>query len=161
MSPEYQSTLSTLRSLVELAQSPAETIGQVLRIIHDHLPKYQWVGVYLLHGDSLYLGPYVGAATEHAHIPVGKGVCGTAVLHERNQIVEDVSKLSNYLACSAAVRSEIVVLIWQGEKILGQIDADSDTVGAFTTEDERFLQQVADLLAPVVAKMSHKPLNEE
>ncbi|MEI6501328.1 MAG: GAF domain-containing protein [Armatimonadota bacterium] len=157
MGPEYQSALGSIRSIVAVAQAAPEMIEQVLRVIHAHLPKYQWVGIYLLHGETLDLGPHVGAATAHTRIPVGTGVCGTAVLHERNQIVEDVSKLSNYLACSATVRAEIVVLIWQGEKILGQIDADSDTVGAFTAEDERFLQQVAELLAPALA---HKPADE-
>ena len=78
MSPEYQSALGTIRSVVGVPQSPAESIGQVMRIIHTHLPKYEWVGVYLLHGQNLDLGPYVGAATAHTRIPVGTGVCAVA-----------------------------------------------------------------------------------
>jgi L-methionine (R)-S-oxide reductase len=160
MTPGYQSALDTIRSLTAVPQSPTETFGQVLRVIHDRLPKYQWVGVYVLHGENLDLGPYVGAATEHTRIPVGRGVCGAAVLHERNQLVEDVSTQSNYLSCSPTVRAEIVVLVWQGAKLLGLIDADSDAVGAFTAEDERFLQQVAELLAPTLTKLLHKPSDE-
>lgn len=161
MSPEYQAVLGSLRSLVEVAQSPTETLGQVMRLIHDRLPHYQWVGLYLLQGQNLHLGPYAGASTEHKLIPVGTGVCGTAVLQEKNQRIEDVHELTNYLACSASCRAEIVVLIWKGSKIVGQIDADSDTVGAFTAADERFLTQVAELLAPLVAKLVAQPLYEE
>lgn len=157
MSPEYRMVLDTIRSVVEVAQPPSETVAQVLHIVRDRLPKYEWVGVYLLHGDQLDLGPFVGADTEHKRIPVGTGVCGTAVLQRHNQIVEDVTELTNYLACSASVRSEIVVLIWHGDTILGQIDADCDQVGAFTAEDERFLQQVAELLTPAVAKLQGLP----
>lgn len=153
MSPEYLSVLETIRSVVDIPQPPGEVAEQVLRIIHDRLPRYGWIGLYLLHGDQLDLGPFVGADTPHKRIPVGTGVCGTAVLQRHNQLVEDVRALANYLSCSASVRSEIVVLIWQGDQILGQIDADSDEVGAFNPEDERFLTQVAELLAPAAAKL--------
>lgn len=153
MTPEYLTVLETIRTLVTLEQAPTETVAQVLRIIRDRLPKYEWVGIYLLHGDQLDLGPFVGADTEHKRIPVGTGVCGSAVLQRRNEVIADVRQLTNYLSCSASVRSEIVVLIWRDEKILGEIDADCDEVGAFTAEDERFLQQVAELLAPAVAKL--------
>ena len=70
----------------------------------------------------------------------------------RNQVITDVRELSNYLACSAAVRSEIVVLIWDGDRLLGQIDADGDEVGAFAEADEAFLEAVAELIAPVVVQ---------
>ncbi|MHB8994465.1 MAG: GAF domain-containing protein [Armatimonadota bacterium] len=152
MTAEYQSALASIRAIVEVPQSATETVAQTMRAIRDHLPRYEWVGVYVLHGENLDLGPFVGADTDHQRIPVGTGVCGTAVLQRRNQLVEDVRKLNNYLACSPTVRSEIVVLIWDGDKILGQIDADSDETGAFTADDEKFLTQVAELLAPSVAK---------
>jgi GAF domain-containing protein len=152
MTAEYQSALASIRAIVEVPQSPAETIAQTMGTIRHHLPKYEWVGVYVLHGEYLVLGPFVGAGTDHQRIPVGTGVCGTAVLQRHNQVVDDVSKLTNYLSCSPTVRSEIVVLIWDGETILGQIDADSDDAGAFTAEDEEFLTQVAELLAPAVAQ---------
>ena len=153
MSPEYLDALSTVRRVAEIAQAPRETVAQVLRLIHRMLPKYEWVGVYLLHGEALDLGPFVGADTVHKRIPVGKGVCGSAVLQRRNRVVEDVTQEANYLACAEEVRSEIVVLIWQGDKILGQIDADCSQVGGFTADDERFLQRVAELLAPAAAKL--------
>jgi len=121
-----------------------------MQLIADQLPYYNWVGVYLLQGDVLVLGPYVGAATEHTIIPVGQGVCGTAVATDTNQVVVDVRLRENYLACSLETRSEIVVLIRDPEsgQILGQIDADGHAVGAFDASDEALLEAVAERLAP-------------
>ena len=111
------------------------------------LPGYDWAGIYVLHGQMLVLDAYVGASTDHTHIPVGRGVCGTAVAENRNVVVSDVRELENYLVCSLETRSEIVVLIRDGERILGQIDVDGHEVGRFLAEDEKLLQELATLLA--------------
>lgn len=115
-------------------------------------PKYSWVGVYLLNPQEnvLWLHNYLGEGTEHARIPVGEGVCGTAVTERRNQNVPDVTKISNYLACSPRVKSELVVLIRAGEEILGQFDIDSHQTAAFAGADESEVQAVADKLAEVL-----------
>ncbi len=113
----------------------------------DQLPDYNWSGVYRLEGDTLVLDAYVGAPTDHTHIPVGRGVCGTAVAEDRNQVIEDVRTLDNYLACSTQTRSEIVVLIRRGTEILGQIDIDGHRVGAFDASDEALLESLAEHLA--------------
>lgn len=111
------------------------------------LPDYEWCGIYALHGDVLRLDAYVGAFTDHTEIPVGRGVCGTAVAENRNQVIADVRALDNYLACSLQTRSEIVVLIRNGDTILGQIDIDGHVVGTFDQNDEAFLEELAHLLA--------------
>ncbi len=112
------------------------------------LPNYNWCGVYILDGNQLVLDAYIGAATDHVRIPIGRGVCGTAVAENANQIVEDVSKLENYLACSLTTKSEIVVLIRDASgEILGQIDIDGHAVGAFDESDEEFLESGGKLLA--------------
>jgi len=109
---------------------------------------YDWVGVYALHDHELLLDEFVGEPTAHTRIPVGRGVCGTAVAENRNIVVEDVRELENYIACSLDVRSEIVVLIRNQEgRVLGQIDADGHRVGAFDETDEDALAQIADFLA--------------
>ena len=149
---DFEPTLAAVRDLVAADSAPAARLQTVVALIHDRHPYYEWLGLYLLRGDMLELGPYVGAPTEHTRIPVGVGVCGTAVAERQNQIVVDVRELSNYLACSAAARSEIVVLIWDGDRLLGQIDADGDEVGAFAEADEAFLEAVAELIAPVVVQ---------
>ncbi len=113
----------------------------------DTLPGYDWSGIYRLEGDTLHLDAYVGAATDHTEIPVGRGVCGTAVAEDANQVIDDVRELSNYLSCSTFTRSEIVVLIRDGDKVLGQIDIDGHTVGQFDASDETMLEAMAGILA--------------
>ena len=119
----------------------------------DALPGYDWSGIYRLEGDTLLLDAYVGAHTDHTEIPVGRGVCGTAVANNANQVIADVRELTNYLSCSAQTRSEIVVLIRVGNQILGQIDIDGHAVGSVLVEekakatDEAFLNRLAQLLA--------------
>ena len=130
----------------------ANETGPALRLkamtLLDGLPGYHWSGIYRLEGDTLVLDEYVGASTDHTHIPVGLGVCGTAVAENRNQVIEDVRQLDNYLACSLETRSEIVVLIHDGEgNILGQIDIDGHDVGAFDASDEDLLERIAVELA--------------
>lgn len=113
--------------------------------------RFDWVGVYLLKDDELWLHNYVGEPTEHAKIPVGTGICGRAVEERTNLNVPDVSKEENYLACSPDVQSELVILIRAGDDIFGQIDLDSETKAAFTEEDEIALIGVADKLAEQLA----------
>lgn len=127
-----------------------QVLRDAVRLIKDMRPEYNWAGVYLLEGDTLVLHNYIGPPTEHTRIPVGRGVCGAAVLEGSNQIVGDVTARDNYLACSLETRSEIVVLIRRGDLILGQIDIDSDRENAFDDRDERLLTLVADRLATII-----------
>jgi L-methionine (R)-S-oxide reductase len=107
--------------------------------------SFHWTGVYLLQDDVLKLGPYIGEPTDHTTIPVGRGVCGTAVAEGRTQNIPDVSALTNYLSCSAKTRSELVVLIREpgSGRILGQIDIDSHVAAAFGAREEAEVDAVA------------------
>ena len=133
--------------LVNSAAARDEVLRAAVALLKAERPHYNWVGIYLLEGDTLVLHNYIGKPTDHTHIPVGRGVCGTAVSERANQIVDDVTALDNYLACSLETRAEIVVLIRRGDEIFGQIDIDSDTAAAFTAEDETLLDRVAATLA--------------
>jgi L-methionine (R)-S-oxide reductase len=108
---------------------------------------YTSVYLYMLHGNELVLEAFAGRKTDHTRIPVGVGVCGTAVATREDQNVPDVRAVENYLACNTWTRSELVVLIRRGELILGQIDIDSDEAAPFTPEEESAVKQVADALA--------------
>jgi GAF domain-containing protein len=107
-------------------------------------PPYTSVYLYMLHGDELVLEAFSGRDTEHTRIPVGTGVCGTAVATGTDQNVPDVRAVQNYLACNTWTRSELVVLIRRGDKILGQIDVDSDQADPFTPEEEAEVRRVAE-----------------
>jgi GAF domain-containing protein len=108
---------------------------------------YTSVYLYMLHGQELVLEAHAGRDTEHTRIAVGQGVCGTAVSTGQDQNVPDVRAISNYIACNAWTRSELVVLIRRGTSILGQIDVDSDVSDPFTAEEEAEVRKVADALA--------------
>ena len=110
-------------------------------------PPYTSVYLYMLHGDELVLEAFAGRQTEHTRIPVGIGVCGTAVAKGQDQNVPDVRAIQNYLACNVWTRSELVVLIRRGALILGQIDVDSDVPDPFSPAEEAAVRQVADALA--------------
>jgi L-methionine (R)-S-oxide reductase len=110
-------------------------------------PPYTSVYLYMLHGNELVLEAHAGRNTDHTRIPVGVGVCGTAVALGKDQNVPDVRAVENYLACNSWTRSELVVLIRRGSLILGQIDIDSDVPDPFTPGEEAAVKQVADALA--------------
>jgi len=150
MQERFVSTVRDIREVATADAPPSDRLQHAMELIHQDHPHYEWVGVYILRDVALELGAFVGAPTEHTRIPIGRGVCGTAAATRANQIIEDVRKLDNYLACSATVRSEIVVLVWDREEIIGGIDADCDETGAFTAADEKFLTVVAAILAPLV-----------
>jgi L-methionine (R)-S-oxide reductase len=108
---------------------------------------YTSVYAYMLHGDELALEAYAGRETEHTRIPVGRGVCGTAVATKQDQNVPDVGAVGNYLACNSFTKSELVVLIRRGDVILGQLDIDSDVPAGFGAEEEAEVKEIADALA--------------
>jgi L-methionine (R)-S-oxide reductase len=151
---------SKLRAEVEaLVASDApddEVLEDVVRLVHEAHPRWDWSGIYLLVDGTLVVGPFAGLEEppEHSRIEVGDGVCGTAVAQDRNQLVDDVRELDNYLACSLSTRSELVVLIREDGRIVGQFDIDSDERGAFTQEDEALLEELATVVAPRVASLA-------
>jgi len=110
-------------------------------------PPYTSVYAYMLHGNELVLEAFAGRETEHTRIPVGKGVCGTAVAEKRDQNVSDVTAVGNYLACNVFTKSELVVLIRRGDHILGQIDIDSDVPNGFGEREHADVKEIADALA--------------
>ena len=130
-----------------------EVLNEVVRRVHEAHPSWDWSGIYLLVGDTLVLGPRTAPA-DHSLIGIGEGVCGTAVSEDRNQIVEDVREVENYLACSIHTRSELVVLIRDAGKVVGEFDIDSDTVGAFTQVDEAMLEEMAAMISGRVASLA-------
>lgn len=137
-----------LETMHEQGASLDSLLDAAVHGLHESDPRFHWTGVYELFPDNvLRLGPFVGAPTDHVFIGVGQGVCGTAVAERRNMNIPDVRNLSNYLACSASTRSELVVLIRSGEHIHAQIDIDSDQVAAFDDVSMAGVQQVADWLA--------------
>lgn len=133
------------------ALSRDEKLLAVCQLLNENIAYYNWVGFYFANHETqtLHLGPYIGAETDHTVIPFGKGICGQVAVSNDNFVVPDVAAQDNYIACSFTVKSEIVVPLFVDGKNIGQIDIDSHVIDPFTAEDERFLeflnQQIAKL----------------
>jgi GAF domain-containing protein len=128
----------------------AGDLQAVVDLLHDRVEHYSWVGIYLVEGDDLVLGPWKGPqATEHVRIPVGQGVCGAAAATGETEVVDDVNADPRYLACFPSTRSEIVVPIARDGRVVGEIDIDSDRPAAFGDADRDLLERVAALIAPL------------
>lgn len=146
-----QSAVSICQQIDEMREQGRpldEILAAAVAGVHHANPKFHWTGIYELYPDQiLRLGPFIGAPTNHVFICSGQGVCGSAVAQKRNMNIPDVTKATNYLACSQETRSELVILIRRGDHIFGQIDIDSHDYAAFDEEAEILVTQVADCLA--------------
>lgn len=120
---------------------------EVVKILDQNIPYYNWTGFYFMKDGELVIGPYIGRPTEHVRIKVGQGICGRAVAEQNSIIVDDVNKEENYLACSLETKSEIVVPIWLDDEIIGEIDIDSDERAAFDDEDRKFLEEISGIIS--------------
>lgn len=139
-----------LRDTALRGASRAALLTRAAELIREAGAPYTSVYLYMLHGDELHLEGWSGRDTEHTSIPVGKGVCGTAVATGLDQNVGDVTAIGNYIACNLYTRSELVVLIRRGEEILGQIDVDSDHINPFTPDEVAAVRRVADAMGTLL-----------
>ena len=142
--------LNVVRAAIAEAAGPEAAAQRVVDLLHDRFPPYDWVGIYWVEGSDLVLGPWTGPqATEHTRIPIGTGVCGAAAESGRTEIVGDVSADPRYLACFASTKSEIVVPIFDGGEVIGEIDIDGSDLDAFDSTDALFLEEIAAFLVPL------------
>jgi L-methionine (R)-S-oxide reductase len=148
MTAEHERALDDIERLTADAEAD-EILRSVVDLLAGRFEHYSWVGIYLVEGDELVLGPWRGPeATEHVRIPVGEGICGAAAATGKTEVVDDVNVDPRYLACFPSTRSEIVVPILYDGRVVGEIDIDSDVPAAFTTADRVFLERVAELIGP-------------
>lgn len=126
-----------------------EKLLKICELLSNSIAYYNWVGFYFANHETqtLHLGPYIGAETDHTVIPFGKGICGQVAVSNANFVVPDVADQDNYIACSFTVKSEIVVPLFVNGKNIGQIDIDSHVLDPFTEADERFLEFVNEEIA--------------
>jgi len=115
-------------------------------LIYQSMPDLNWAGFYLMDGNELVLGPFQGKVA-CVRIPVGRGVCGTAVKEDRSVLVEDVHAFPGHIACDSASRSELVVPIRHGGRVIGVIDLDSPSPARFDADDQRGLEALAEIFA--------------
>src|SRR6201998_4444798 len=121
-----------------------DLMRSMVKLLHDKMLKYNWVGFYLLEPGAeppvLVLGHYQGAMTPHTRIPLNQGICGAAASSGKTVVVDDVSKDPRYLACSIEPKSEIVVPVFVRGRVAGELDIDSHFPAAFMPEDRELVE---------------------
>jgi L-methionine (R)-S-oxide reductase len=149
--------LDQLSADVAAAPDAVAAMTDAVALLKARMPHYSWVGVYVLEGDTLVLGPYLGKPSPHTRIPLNRGICGAAASQQRTIVVDDVHADPRYLACSLETKSEIVVPIMDGPTVLGEIDIDSDQPAAFGPADRALLEAVARALASRLGRPAVPP----
>jgi L-methionine (R)-S-oxide reductase len=142
----YRDVLSAIDAITAGEPDPVANMANAAAILWEYLPDLNWAGFYRNIGDELVLGPFQGRAA-CIRIPVGKGVCGTAAQTRATQLVADVHAFPGHIACDAASRSELVVPILAGGRVVAVIDLDSPTPARFDAEDAAGVEAIARMLS--------------
>ena len=145
----YDLAAAQLKALTEDVPYEVANLANASALLWEIMPQINWVGFYKMIDGALVLGPFQGK-TACIRIPVGKGVCGTAVAEDKIQLVYDVHEFPGHIACDSASNSEIVLPIHVDEKIWGVLDIDSPYVGRFTEADKNGLEKVVAVLEQIL-----------
>ena len=141
---ENMSSEMVLRQAAEIIDAEpwyVAAMSNLSALIMAFMDRLNWAGFYLIRGNELVVGPFQGKPA-CIRIPVGKGVCGTAIAQNAMQVVPDVHLFSGHIACDSASESEIVIPIHQGEKIMAVLDIDSVVKNRFSEEDAAMLSEL-------------------
>jgi GAF domain-containing protein len=141
-----QQLVDSIRAAIAQKNTRNEILTAAVKLIDGFSDDFNWTGFYLLDGNELNVGPYVGPPTPHTRIELGQGICGAAATKKQTIIVDDVHADPRFLACSLTTRSEIVVPLMDGDRCLGEIDIDSNKPAAFSSKDREMLEAVASII---------------
>ena len=146
-------------SLNLAAASVEDFMRALVKLLHDRMLKYNWVGFYMIeekHVDAqprvLVLGPFEGSMTPYIRIPLNQGICGAAASTGKTVVVDDVSLDSRYLACSTETKSEIVAPVFVRGRVVGELDIDSHFPAAFGDDDRKLVEYCASLVGKQLEK---------
>ena len=142
---DYQVLNSQLKALTEGIPYKIANLANASALLWEHLERINWAGFYMMEDGALILGPFQGKPA-CIEIPVGKGVCGTAVAEKKTQLVYDVHAFPGHIACDCASNSEIVVPIRKNGEIIGVLDIDSPEKNRFTQDDQTGLEAFVAIL---------------
>jgi L-methionine (R)-S-oxide reductase len=141
---QYQAILPQIKGLLQGEDDLIANLANICAALKEQF-GWLWVGFYLVKNDELVLGPFQGPVA-CTRIKKGRGVCGTSWAKEETLIVPDVEKFPGHIACSSLSKSEIVLPIRNGEKVVGVLDVDSTDLNTFDETDKNYLEQVLALV---------------
>ena len=142
----YAELHRALAGLLEGERDPIANCANFAALLYDLLPDLNWAGLYFMRGDGLVVGPFQGKPA-CVRIALGKGVCGTAAARRASVLVPDVHAFPGHIACDAASRSELVVPLLHGARLIGVVDLDSPLPGRFDADDQAGIERAAAMLA--------------
>ena len=142
---DYTTLNKELSALISGVPHKTANLANAASLLYNTLHDINWAGFYLMEGDLLVLGPFMGKPA-CIEIPVGRGVCGTAVAEDRTQLVHDVHLFPDHIACDSASNSEIVIPLRKGGEIIGVLDIDSPSIGRFDERDKAGLEEFAGII---------------
>ena len=146
---EYSVLIAQLKALTENVPHRIANLANASALLWQHMENINWAGFYLLEGDTLILGPFQGKPA-CIEIPIGKGVCGTAVSLGDTVLVKNVHEFPGHIACDCASNSEIVVPLKKDGRIVGVLDIDSPVIGRFADDDRDGLEKFASQLSAAI-----------
>lgn len=147
----YRQLLAAGEALISGEPDPIANMANIAALMAEFLPDINWAGFYRVIGNELVLGPFIGRPA-CIRIPIGSGVCGAAVEGVKTLCVADVHSFPGHIACDAATKSELVVPIVSGGKVVAVIDLDSPEAGRFDEHDVEGIEQLAGILAPSLSR---------
>ena len=139
---QYAELAAQARGLLSGERDRVANAANLSALVYHALPQLNWVGFYFYDGKELVVGPFQGQPA-CVRIALCKGVCGTAAASRQTQRVADVDAFPGHIACDSASRSELVVPLFEGERLLGVFDLDSPVPDRFDAEDQRGLEALA------------------
>ncbi|KRB03410.1 GAF domain-containing protein [Lysobacter sp. Root690] len=147
---QYAQLLDQARGLLDGERDRVANAANLSALVNQALPQLNWVGFYFYDGTELVVGPFQGLPA-CVRIPLDKGVCGAAASSRQTQRVADVHDFPGHIACDAASRSEVVVPLFKGERLIGVFDLDSPVPNRFDADDQAGLEALAQVYLESVA----------
>ena len=142
---DYTLLNSTLISLISGVPHKVANLANASALLYESLEDLNWAGFYLLEDDTLILGPFQGKPA-CIEIPVGRGVCGSAVSERKTLLVPNVHEFAGHIACDSASNSEIVVPLFKNGEVIGVLDIDSPLYSRFDQHDREGLEEFARII---------------
>ena len=155
MTPAQKELLQEFQSFALTVPTAQALMEHISKRLHEKMTRYNWVGFYLVDpADSNYLvvGPFAGSFTPNARIPLDTGLCGAAATKGQVVVVQDVTADPRYLPGSQLVKSEIVIPIFAGKKLAGELDIESYFADTFNKTEQEFSEACANVVAACLEK---------
>ena len=140
---DYELLDSQLRALLDAEPDPLAAASNFVALLYGAIEDINWLGIYVLRGDELVLGPFQGKPA-CTHIALDSGVCGTAASARETQRVADVHAFPGHIVCDPDSRSQLVVPLIVHDQLLGVLDIDSPITGRFSADDRAGVERLCE-----------------